>query len=208
MGAPASISIRKMPRNLDLALPAMRDIQQLSARLSQKNAYIQIISFLSPNFPNSEFTTVQAVVDQVRQAHYRLVWIAGGSSATRSSFMSQLAIKIGCPLLMIGRALSSSILDQTAPLRPASAEEFFYDMLHSSKNDVLCLDQLEILFDETLMLKAVDLVRNASRRFVLAVSWPGIVDANSLIFGPADHPSYFRIPLSELECPVHILSFS
>ncbi len=122
--------------------------------------------------------------------------------------MSQFAAKIGCPLLMIGRALSSSIMDKTAPLRPASAEESFYDMLHSSRSDVLCLDQLEILFDETLRLKALDLVRNASRRFVLVASWPGIADSSNLTFGPPDHPSYFRIPLSEMECPVHILSLS
>ncbi len=79
-------------------------------------------------------------------------------------------------------------------------------MLHTRTSDVLCLDHLEILFDETLMLKAVDLVRNASRRFMLIASWPGNADESSLTFGPADHPSYFRIPLSELECPVHILS--
>jgi len=102
--------------------------------------------------------------------------------------------------------LSAAIVDQPAPLRPASAEGVFYDMLHSSKSEVLCLDHLEILFDEALMLKAVDLVRNASRRFVLIASWPGTADAAGLSFGQADHPAYFRIPLSELECPIHTLS--
>ncbi len=48
MGARAPISIRKMPRNLDLDLTAMRDINHLGARLPQKNAYIQIIFVLDP----------------------------------------------------------------------------------------------------------------------------------------------------------------
>lgn len=144
----------------------------------------------------------------IHNAHYRLVWIAGESSALRSRFMSQYASQIGCPLFKVGRTLSSSILDQSAQLRPASAEEAFYDILHAMESDVLCLDHLEILFDEALMLKAVDLVRNASRRFVLVASWPGTADSTCLTFGPADHPSYFRIPLSEMECPVHILSLS
>jgi hypothetical protein len=157
-------------------------------------------------FQHTEYTTIRALVDQVRLAHYRLVWIAGGSSAIRSDFMRQCAKSMTCPVLSIGRALSSSVLDQASPLRPASAEEAFYDMLHTSGSDVLCLDHLEILFDEALMLKAVDLVRNASRRFVLIASWPGTADSSSLSFGPADHPSFFRISLSELECPVHTLS--
>jgi hypothetical protein len=164
--------------------------------------------FVSPSFFDSEYATIQALVDQIRLAHYRLVWIAGGSSAMRSDFIRQCALNIRCPVLSIGRALSSNILDQPAPLRSASAQEAFYDMLHTSESDALCLDHLEILFDEALMLKAVDLVRNASRRFVLVASWPGTADSTCLTFGPADHPSYFRIPLSELECPVHILSLS
>lgn len=126
----------------------------------------------------------------------------------RSSFISQSAAKLGYPLLTIGRVLSATLLDTAAALRPASAEEAFYDVLRSSGSDVLCLDHLEILFDESLMLKAIDLVRNASRRFILIASWPGIADANSLTFGPADHPSHIRIPLSELECPIHTLSTS
>ncbi len=126
----------------------------------------------------------------------------------RTKFLAEFAEKRDGPLLNIGRALSSAIIEQSAPLRSASAEEAFYDMLHTSKSDLVCIDHLEILFDEPLMLKAVDLVRNASRRRVLLASWPGVAEAGSLAFAPADHPSHFRIPLSALECPVHSLSQS
>ena len=170
---------------------------------------MQAFPSTSPDsLPDSEVLTIQPLLRQVSQAHYRLVWVAGGSAAGRSRFLQQLAVQMACPLLNIGRSLSSTILDQAAPLRPASAEGAFYNMLHAGESDVLCIDHLDILFDEALMLKAVDLVRNASRRFVLIASWPGTADSSILTFGPADHPSYFRISLSELECPVHILSSS
>lgn len=158
--------------------------------------------------PDSEYVTVHTMMDQVRHAHYRLVWVTGGSARARSAFLCQVAQRMDCPLMSIGRVLSASILELAAPLRPASAEGAFYDMLHSSGRELLCLDHLEILFDESLMLKAVDLVRNASRRFMLLASWPGNADESSLTFGPADHPSHFRILLSELECPVHTLANS
>lgn len=161
---------------------------------------------LNYRLPDSDYLSVRASVDQVCYAHYRLVWVTGGSSAARSSFLRGYAELHPCPSLNIGRMLSTAIIDQATPLRSASAEEAFYDMLHTSDSDVLCLDHLEILFDEALMLKAVDLVQNASRRFVLIASWPGTADSCGLIFGPADHPTYFRISLSELECPVHTLS--
>jgi hypothetical protein len=196
--------------HLDLALLVIRFNKHLwwTMQPARSTTCFGTFIFVSPSLLDSEYATIHALVEQTRLAHYRLVWIAGGSSAIRSDCIRQCAQKIRCPVLSIGRALSSSILDQPAPLRPASAEEAFYDMLHTSKSDVLCLDHLEILFDEALMLNAVDLIRNASRRFVLIASWPGTADSSCLTFGPADHPSYSRIPLSELECPVHTLSLS
>jgi hypothetical protein len=161
---------------------------------------------LNHRLPDSDYLSVRASVDQVRHAHYRLVWVTGESAGARSRFLNDYAEQYACPLIGIGRMLSAAILEHPAPLRPASAEGAFYDILHSTKSEVLCLDHLEILFDEALMLKAVDLVRNASRRFVLIASWPGTADAEWLSFAQSDHPTYFRIPLSELECPVHTLS--
>lgn len=104
--------------------------------------------------------------------------------------------------------LSSSLIEQPASLRATAAEGSFYDILNTGRGEFICLDRLEILFDQALMLKPLDLVRNASRRFVLLASWPGEVDANGLSFGPAHHPSHFHIPLVDLECPVHSLSNS
>jgi len=176
--------------------------------MQQSRRRLKWIDFVIATFPESEYETVHTLVDQVRLAHFRLVWIAGNASSVRSSFLAQCAEKFNRPILHVGKILSSCLLDQPAPLRPTSAEEAFYDMLISSKSNSICLDHLEILFDESLKLKAVDLVRNASRRFVLIASWPGIADTSHLTFGTADHPSHYRIPFPELECPVHHLSTS
>lgn len=99
-------------------------------------------------------------------------------------------------------------MEQAAPLRPASAEGAFYELLHGAKSDLLFLDHLEILFDQLLMLNATELVRNASRRFVLVACWPGSVDSSTLKFGPPDHPAHFHISIPEMECPVHALTVS
>jgi hypothetical protein len=157
---------------------------------------------------DSDFSGMQDAIRQVRQAHFRMIWLTGSPPARRSAFVNSVASRLGCPLLRVGKELSSSILEQPAPLRPAVAEGAFYDMLLQSKAETICLDHLEILFDQSLMLKGADLIRNASRRFVLIASWPGTADATSLAFGPADHPSHFRISFSEMECPVYQLSNS
>ena len=161
----------------------------------------------SPDF-DSEWALIRGIIAQISQAHYRLVWITGAPPGRRSDCIRSIAGRLGCPLLSVGQGLSSRVLDQPAPLRSAAAEDGFYEMLHQSKAEMICLDHLEILFDQSLMLKAADLVRNASRRFLLIAAWPGTADGTGLVFGPPDHPSYFRISYSQMECPVHHLSNS
>ncbi len=149
---------------------------------------------------------LRSSVDSVRNAHFRLVWVVGGNSAHRSSVLAAAAEALECPNLKVGRQLSEVLLDLSPRLRAATAEEAFQDLLLGADSEVLCLDHLEILFDPSLRLKAVDLIQNASRRFVLIASWPGLRHNDSLVFGPADHPAFVRVTLDQLADPLIALS--
>ncbi|MCX6880597.1 MAG: hypothetical protein NTW21_43345 [Verrucomicrobia bacterium] len=49
------------------------------------------------------------------------------------------------------------------------------------------LDHLEILFEPSLRLNPVALVKGALRHSLLVVAWPGPSNGDRLIFGPEDH---------------------
>lgn len=165
---------------------------------------------MPPDSPDSEIEHLVEEVCQavaaVRHAHFRLVWVAGRTPRERSRILDALALHLGCPDLKIGRSLSASLLELSPRLRAASAEDTFLDLLLGAASDTLCLDHLEVLFDPALRLSAVDLIQNASRRFVLVASWPGEIDGQGLSFGPADHPAHVRIPLPLDAIPVISLS--
>lgn len=163
--------------------------------------------------PDSHDSEIEHLVEDVclavavvRHAHFRLVWVAGRSPRERSRHLDAVAAHLGCPSLKIGRSLAASLLELSPRLRAASAEDSFLDLLLGANSDILCLDHLEVLFDPALRLNAVDLIQNASRRFVLVASWPGEIDGQGLSFGPADHPAYVRIPLPLDAIPVISLS--
>jgi len=163
--------------------------------------------------PDSTDSEIEHLVEEVcqavatvRHAHFRLVWVVGRTSRERSRLLDALALHLGCPSLKIGRSLSASLLELSPRLRAASAEDTFLDLLLGAASDILCLDHLEVLFDPALRLSAVDLIQNASRRFVLVASWPGEIDGQGLSFGPADHPAHVRIPLPLDAIPVISLS--
>lgn len=165
---------------------------------------------MPPDPPDNEIEHLVEEVCQavaaVRHAHFRLVWVAGRTPRERSGLLDALALHLGCPDLKIGRSLSASLLELSPRLRAASAEDTFLDLLLGAASDTLCLDHLEVLFDPALRLSAVDLIQNASRRFVLVASWPGEIDGQGLSFGPADHPAHVRIPLPLDAIPVISLS--
>ena len=145
---------------------------------------------------------IYSSVEAVRNAHFSLVWLAGGISAERSLLLSGVAERLKCPHLRVGRQLSAALLDLSPRLRAVSAEDSVQDLLLATEADMICLDHLDILFDPSLRLNAVDMIQNASRRFVLVASWPGTIHRKSLSFGPEDHPAHLRISLQQLSSPV------
>lgn len=165
---------------------------------------------MPPDSPDHEIDHLVEEVCQavatVRHAHFRLVWVAGRTSPERSRLLETVALHLGCPCLKIGRSLSAALLELSPRLRAASAEDTFLDLLLAASSDILSLDHLEVLFDPALRLNAVDLIQNASRRFVLVASWPGEIDGEGLSYGPADHPAHVRIPLPLDAIPVISLS--
>jgi|GEM_PF-1998910 len=146
---------------------------------------------------------VMVLVDGAAKAHFRLVWIAGGTASMRTQLLRAVSGRLGCPHLSVGSGLSSALMEISPTLRAVSAEDAFSDLLRSEVSETLCLDHLEILFDAPLRLNAVALIKNASRRFVLVATWPGTFLQQSLHYGPTDHPSFTVIPGIEVECPIY-----
>lgn len=146
---------------------------------------------------------VRDLVYSVSGAHFRLVWLAGGTAPMRTQLLQAVSDRLGCPYLSVGAGLSSALMEISPTLRAVSAEDAFDDLLRSEVSDTLCLDRLEILFEATLWLNAVTLIKNSSRRILLVASWPGITFKQSLQYGPTDHPTFTVVPGPEVECPIY-----
>lgn len=150
-------------------------------------------------------TALRSALATSRQEHFRVIWVVGGSASDRSAIIRSVADAENGTVLDIGKLLSVALLELTSPFRAVSVDDAFSDILSSGGKEVLCLDHLEILFETSLMLQPIDLVRNASRRFHLLASWPGTFSQDFLIFGPDDHPAHVKIPRQDLECLIHAI---
>jgi hypothetical protein len=140
-----------------------------------------------------------------RREHFRIIWLVGGLASDRSAIIRGVAGAEDGALLDVGKLLSATLIDIPLPHRAVSVDDAFSEILSSGSKDLLCLDHLEILFETSLLLQPIDLVRNASRRFLLLASWPGTFSEDFLIFGSEDHPAHLKIPRQDLECLIHFI---
>lgn len=151
---------------------------------------------------SEQVTELQAQAARASVEHHRLVWVAGGSSLERSSLLKALAETEDGAFVEIGKILSSAIIEIPAPLRPASVEECFAAILSERPAPVVCLDHLEILFESSLRLNPVELIKGASRHRLLVASWPGTTQGNRFCFGPDDHPAHLELSEQDFDCRI------
>jgi len=150
-----------------------------------------------------QVTALQSDVSRARGEHYRLVWVAGGTASERSALLHALAEAEDGAFIDVGKKLSTALIEVPAPLRTASVEDCFAACLGESPSAVTCLDHLEILFEPSLRVNPVALVKGASRHTVLVAAWPGDVAAGRIIFGSPDHPSFMDLSEPDIESMVH-----
>jgi hypothetical protein len=80
----------------------------------------------------------------------------------------------------------------TVRQRKLKAEEVIGDLLRGTNHHMVCLDNTELLFDPTLSLNPLGLLRNLSRNGLVIATWSGMLEDTSLVYAYPDHPEYFK----------------
>ena len=142
---------------------------------------------------------------RARGEHFKLVWLVGGSSSERTDLSRALSEAEDGVFVALGKKLSGALLEVPIPLRTAAVEECFTECLATSRGQVTCIDNLEILFESSLKINPVSLIKGKSRHRLIVASWPGTHEHGHLVFAPSDHPAHTKIAEGDLESLIHSL---
>jgi hypothetical protein len=137
--------------------------------------------------------------------HFRLVWVVGKTASERTALLRALSESKDGVFIDLGKKLSAALIEIPVPLRTASVENCFAACITESSKGVIFLDHLEVLFEPSLRINPVALVKGVSRNIPIVASWPGAVSGNRLTFGSPDHPGYKELSEQDLEAIVHII---
>lgn len=134
---------------------------------------------------------LHGVVEDILGINSKLVLLIGPPRSGKTNLLEQFAAHRQVPVLSLSAALGRELLTVPGTRRHLQAGDLLKGLAEESESHgLLLMDNIELLFDRTLRLSPLDLLkRHAHARRVVAV-WPGDLREDRLSYATAGHPEH------------------
>ena len=134
---------------------------------------------------------LEKLVDDIASLNSKLVLLIGPPRSGKTALLGQLSKRRNVPVLKVGAALGRQLLTVPSTRRHLQAADLMKDLTdETAQQGLLLVDNIELLFDRTLQLNPLDLLkRHAHARRVIAV-WPGELRERRLSYATTGHPEH------------------
>lgn len=131
------------------------------------------------------------LVDDISGLNTKLVVLIGSPGAGKSQLLRQLAARRKAAVMNVGAILGRELLTVPSTRRHLHAADMLKELAGVFVSQgLLLLDNIELMFDRTLQLSPLDLLkRHAHARRVVAV-WPGELRDARLSYATTGHPEH------------------
>lgn len=137
----------------------------------------------------------QQIIKKIEQAsglYHRLVLVVAPSGLGKTMALRDVQHNLDVPIINVNLEISGRLLELTVRKRALQVAELLEEILHEIDSDVVLLDNVEILFDQSLQQDPLRLLQGLSRNRTIAAAWNGEIKENSLFYGAPGHPEYRR----------------
>lgn len=131
------------------------------------------------------------LVEDVSGLNSKLILLIGPPRSGKTNLLGQLAARRQARVLNVGAALGRELMTLPSTRRHLQAADLLKNLGDRfASQGLLLLDNIELLFDQTLQLSPLDLLRrHAHARRIIAV-WPGELRENRLSYATTGHPEH------------------
>lgn len=131
------------------------------------------------------------LVEDISGINSKLVLLNGPPRSGKSDLLGQLAARRNVRVLSLGARLGRELLTVPSRRRHLQAADILKELADEfASRGLLLIDNIELLFDRTLQLSPLDLLkRHAHARRVVAV-WPGDLREDRLSYATTGHPEH------------------
>ena len=152
---------------------------------------------------HDNFLQLGRLVDEVGALQSKLILLIGQPNSGKSALLNSLGKRKGVTPLNVGVALGARLAGLPQRQRHLKTTTIMRELTDQhAPGDLLLLDNIELLFDRSLQLDPLDLLkRHAHSKRVVAV-WPGQLQGDSrkgrLTYADMGHPEHQDYSLSGL----------
>jgi hypothetical protein len=134
---------------------------------------------------------LHGIVEDISGLNSKLVLLIGPPRSGKSNLLGELAARRQVRVLSLGATLGRELLTVPSTRRYLQAADLLKDLADDfASHGLLLMDNIELLFDRTLQLSPLDLLkRHAHARRVVAV-WPGDLREDRLSYATTGHPEH------------------
>lgn len=141
--------------------------------------------------PPEILVRLEQLVTEIAALHSKLILLVGPPRAGKTDLLTAFAERANAHILNVGSELGRRLASIPMRQRHLQADTMLRELADQSvKGDLLLMDNIELLFDMSLQLNPLDLLkRHAHSKRVVAV-WPGELVQDRLTYAGMGHPEH------------------
>lgn len=121
----------------------------------------------------------------------KLILLIGPPRSGKTALLGQLSDRMKVQVLNAGVALGRDLLGLPRTRRHLQVSELFKALADTAAgHGLLLVDNIELLFDKTLQVSPLNLLKAQARVRPVVAVWPGDFCENRLFYAASGHPEY------------------
>ena len=134
---------------------------------------------------------LENLVDDIASLNSKLVLLIGPPRSGKSGLLAELSERRDTPVLNVAATLGRQLLAIPSTRRHLQAADLLNDLVdETARHGLLLLDNIELLFDRTLHLNPLDLLKRHAHAGRVVAVWPGELRESRLYYAATGHPEH------------------
>ena len=134
---------------------------------------------------------LELLIGEIGDLNSKLILLVGPSRSGKTRLLRQLSASLNVEPLNVGLELGRRLAATPNNKRGFSAGELLREIAdREHTEDLLLLDNLELLFEPSLQINPLDLVRRLAHSKRVVAVWPGALRGDRLVYADMSHPEH------------------